>query len=141
MFVAIDFDGTIVEHAYPELGRPVPGAIEWLKKFQATEAKLILWTMRSDGSEDGDTLTAAIEFCRGHGVEFDFINENPQTWTSSTKVFAQVYIDDTAFGCPLVKNPIMARKPYVDWEQVGPEVMKMIRVRTHPPGAIKDGWF
>lgn len=140
MFIAIDFDGTIVDHEYPKIGRAVPGAFEWMKKFKDTEARLILWTMRSDGSEDGDTLTAAIEFCRDRGIEFDFVNENPQKWTSSSKVYAHVYIDDTAFGCPLTKNPIMAKKPYVDWEEVGPAVLKMLRARAHPPGAIMHGW-
>ncbi len=49
MKVAIDFDGTIVEHKFPEVGKPVPGAIEWMKKWQDAGAQLILWTMRSDG--------------------------------------------------------------------------------------------
>ena len=34
MIIAVDFDGTIVEHKYPEIGRELPFAIETLKKLQ-----------------------------------------------------------------------------------------------------------
>ena len=54
MFIAIDFDGTIVDHRFPEIGKPVPGAFEWMKKFKEAGAKLILWTMRSDGQANGE---------------------------------------------------------------------------------------
>ena len=42
MIIAIDFDGTIVEHKYPEIGREIPFAIETLKRLQADRHKLIL---------------------------------------------------------------------------------------------------
>jgi len=49
MYICIDFDGTIVDHRFPEIGPPVPGAVEWMLRFQEAGAKLILFTMRSDG--------------------------------------------------------------------------------------------
>ena len=47
--IAVDFDGTIVDHVFPEIGAAVPGAFKWLKRFKEAGATLILWTMRSDG--------------------------------------------------------------------------------------------
>lgn len=43
MIIAVDFDGTIVEHKYPEIGRELPFAIETLKKLQQERHRLILW--------------------------------------------------------------------------------------------------
>lgn len=115
--IAIDFDGTLVYHDYPAIGAVVPGAFEVLKKLQAAGHRLRLWTMRSDGSSYGDTLTAAIEFCRSQGVEFEGHNSYPQTWTSSPKMLASIYIDDAALGCPLRKMAEGTRQ-VVDWERV-----------------------
>ncbi len=129
MFIAIDFDGTIVDHRFPEIGEPNPGAIDWMKRFQEAGAKLILWTMRSDGAGDGmNTLTEAVEYCRRNGVEFFGINGNAEqsSWTNSPKAYAHTYIDDAAFGCPLRENPRMGGRPFVDWDAVGPRVMEMI---------------
>ena len=51
MTIAIDFDGTIVTHAYPAIGKPIPFAIETLKKLQQEDHhQLILWTCREGGS-------------------------------------------------------------------------------------------
>ena len=46
MIIAVDFDGTIVEHKYPEIGRELPFAIETLKKLQQERHRLILWSVR-----------------------------------------------------------------------------------------------
>jgi len=130
MIIAIDFDGTIVEHVYPYIGAPVPGAFEWMKKFQEAGASLILWTMRSDGHDDGSTpLTEAIDFCKENGIEFFGINNNPTqiSWTHSPKAYAHLYIDDASFGCPLRQNPRMGGRPMVNWSVVGPEVLLLIQ--------------
>ncbi len=134
MILAIDFDGTIVEHEFPEIGQAVPGAFHWLKKFQDAGASLILWTMRADGrtgegKENGPVLAEAVEFCRANGIEFDGININPtqKKWTASPKAYAHVYIDDAAFGCPLRENPRMGGRPFVDWDKVGPAVLEMVK--------------
>lgn len=131
MIIAVDFDGTIVEHEFPEIGPAVPGALRWLAAFQAAGAKLILWTMRSDGQKHGPVLSDAVEFCRTNGIAFFAINENPQqrSWTASAKVYANAYIDDAAIGCPLRENPRLGGRPFVDWEAVGPKVLAMIEAK------------
>ena len=118
MTIAVDFDGTIVKHAFPEIGEPVPGAIEWLVRFRAAGARLILWTMRS-----GRFLEEAIEYCADNGVVLFGVNHNPDqmSWTHSPKAYANMYIDDAAVGCPLVEGE---DRPWVDWEIVGPEVLR-----------------
>ena len=133
-YVAVDFDGTIVDHRFPDIGDSVPGAFEFLKKFQDSGATLILWTMRSDGQDAGNVLTQAIEYCENRGVVFDFVNENPQPWTTSQKAYAHVYIDDLAFGCPLRENPRMGGKPYVHWSKIGPAILDIILERLHQLG-------
>ena len=115
MIIAVDFDGTIVDHVFPEIGDLVPGALETLKEFSSRGYTLILWTMRS-----GKYLDDATNFCKRHGIKIVFANHNPgdRKWTDSPKVYANVYIDDAALGCPLKKNPRMGGRPYVDWELV-----------------------
>lgn len=136
--IGVDFDGTVVEHEFPEIGAPVPGAFVWLKRWQEAGAKLILWTMRSDGrtgtgKENGPVLTDAVEFCRKHGVEFWGVNENPtqKSWTCSPKAYCHIYVDDAAFGCPLRENMRLGGRPYVDWSEVGPRVLSIINGGKH----------
>lgn len=125
MIIAVDFDGTISKHRYPDLGAEVPGAIQWMKRWQEAGAKLMLWTMRHDSEKEGPVLTDAVNFCRSRGVEFWAVNENPeQNWSGSHKQYANVYVDDAAAGCPLV-HPAVGR-PYVDWSVVGPAVLELI---------------
>ena len=57
MIIAVDFDGTIVEHKYPEIGRELPFAIETLKKLQQERHRLILWSVR-----EGKLLQEAVDF-------------------------------------------------------------------------------
>ena len=111
--VCIDFDGTIVEHRYPAIGKPVPGAIAAMKHLQKSGFKIILWTMRS-----GEELDQAVIYVKSQGIELYGINENPDqsSWTQSPKAYAQYYIDDAAVGCPLTINP--TGRPYVNWVEV-----------------------
>lgn len=132
MILAIDFDGTLVDHRFPAVGPAIPGAFDWLKRFQELGACLILLTMRSDGRDDGSNpLRDAVEFCRVQGIEFWAVNDNPEqaTWTSSRKVYAHAYIDDAAVGCPL-REFAAFKSPAVDWDVVGPAVEKMLLERS-----------
>lgn len=123
MIIAVDFDGTVVEHRYPDVGVDVPFAADWLRRYVKAGAKLILWTMRS-----GETLQDAVRWYEKRGIPLWGVNVNPdQDWTTSPKAYAKVYIDDAAFGCPLVPNQV--GRPYVDWEVVGPGVMAMIEAK------------
>lgn len=125
MYIAIDFDGTIVEHDFPEIGNPCPGSFEWMKRFKEAGATLILWTMRSDDQDRQSYLTEAVDFCKENGIEFDFVNEHPQDWTTSPKAYAHAYIDDAAIGCPL-RDSFSTERPMVDWSIAGPMIMSMM---------------
>ncbi len=111
--IAIDFDGTVVQHAYPEVG-PSIGAEGVLKEIVARGHRLILFTMRS-----GRGLYDAVDWFDRNGIELWAVNDNPEqaAWTSSRKVWARVYIDDCALGCPL-KSDFPGARGYVDWERV-----------------------
>ena len=127
MYICIDFDGTIVDHRFPAVGPPVPGALEWMVKFQKAGAKLILFTMRSDGGKNSDALNQAVTYLKENGIHLYGVNKNPTQvlWTSSPKAYGQIYIDDAAFGCPLIQ-PVGFQRPCVDWEIVGPGVMEKL---------------
>ncbi len=95
--IAVDFDGTIVTHAYPQIGKEMLFAFATLKELQSRGHKLILWTFRS-----GDLLDEAVEYCRMNGVEFYAVNKNyPEEEFSdkiSRKVNADIFIDDRNVG-------------------------------------------
>lgn len=124
MKIAVDFDGTIVEHKYPYIGRKVPNAITWLRQWQFHGAQIILFTMRA-----GVELDAAVEYLEANGIKLWGINTDPdQTgWTASPKAYAELYIDDAAFGCPLKESSEMGARPFVDWSIVGPSVLERIK--------------
>jgi hypothetical protein len=121
--IAIDFDGTLAEHKFPDIGNEVPGAFGVLKELQAAGHKLILWTMRNDregdSKENGPVLSEAVAWCRERGVEFWGVNLNPDqhSWTQSPKQYANIYIDDAALGCPL-RESFEVDRPMVDWSEV-----------------------
>lgn len=111
MIIAVDFDGTCTTHEYPRIGMDI-GAAPVLKRLVANGHKLIIWTMRS-----GKELNEAMNWFSQNGIPYYAANENPQqlNWTDSPKAYAQLYIDDTALGCPLDFNPHMSSRPFVDW--------------------------
>jgi hypothetical protein len=99
MIIAVDFDGTIVEHAYPKIGKEIPFAFDVLKRLQQEEFhQLILWTVR-----EGDLLTEAVDFCRSRGLEFYAVNSNDPSQqadeaTAPRKLVADLFIDDRNLG-------------------------------------------
>jgi len=97
MIIAVDFDGTIVEHKYPNIGAEIPFAFETLKMLQEKGHQLILWTYRS-----GTELDEAVAYCKKNDIEFYAINKNyPEEIfddTISRKIIADVYIDDRNIG-------------------------------------------
>lgn len=116
MIIAVDFDGTCVTHEFPKVGRDI-GAQIVLRKLVEKGHQLILWTMRSNGQSSGDVLDDAIAWFAQHDIPLYGVQRNPaqDSWTSSPKAYAQLYIDDAALGCPLVNNPFLSDRPYVDW--------------------------
>ena len=109
--IAVDFDETLVDHRYPDIGAPVPHAIDVCRELVANDVHLILFTMRS-----GIYLQQAADWCKAAGIKLWGVNENPEqsSWTSSPKVYAQRYIDDAALGAPLMQLAAFDR-PCVDW--------------------------
>jgi hypothetical protein len=95
--IAVDFDGTIVEHKYPQIGKEQLFAFETLRALIKQKHQVILWTYRT-----GKELDEAIEFCRENGVEFYAVNKNyPEEYydgSISRKIDADVYIDDRNLG-------------------------------------------
>ena len=98
MIIAVDFDGTIVEHRYPAIGREKLFAFETLRALLKKNHQLILWTFRT-----GKPLDEAVEFCRANGVEFYAVNrsypeEQFDESVVSRKIQADVFIDDRNVG-------------------------------------------
>ena len=131
MNIAIDFDGTCVTHDFPSVGKDI-GAVPVLKQIVDAGHNLILWTMRGDRYENGDTghpsilnvtgefLQDAIRWFDENDIPLWGIQTNPTQykWTNSPKAFAHLYIDDAALGCPLIHNPEFHHRPYVNWVEV-----------------------
>ena len=94
MVYAIDFDGTLCEDKFPEIGKPLCNRITLVKKLQCSGHKIILWTCRN-----GEALREAVEWCNQYGLVFDAVNENlpevREKWGGDTrKVYCDYYIDD-----------------------------------------------
>jgi len=117
MYICVDFDGTCVTHAYPHIGEDI-GAVPVLQKLAVTN-KLILFTMRS-----GKELQDAVDWFDENNIELFGVNVNPTQhhWTTSPKAYGNIYIDDAAFGCPLIRPVDEAGRPvaipYVNWKIV-----------------------
>lgn len=103
MIIAVDFDGTIVEHRYPEIGKEIPFAISTLKELQKDGHKLILWSVR-----EGEYLDAAVKWCEERGLRFIAVNRN---------------LDEVGPGESLATNPSYSRKlkahVFIDDRNVG----------------------
>ncbi|WNH07987.1 BT0820 family HAD-type phosphatase [Thalassobellus suaedae] len=97
LIIAVDFDGTIVEDAYPKIGKPILFAFDTLKKLQEEGHRLILWTYRCE-----DKLEDAVKFCEDNGVFFYSVNssfpEEEYTHNVSRKIHADLFIDDRNIG-------------------------------------------
>ena len=95
MVIAVDFDGTIVEHRYPAIGKEIPFAIETLCKLAEEGHHLILWTFR-----ERQYLQDSVEFCRSKGLEFYAVNrdypeeEQAKNAHFTRKLKADLWIDD-----------------------------------------------
>lgn len=99
MLIAVDFDGTIVEHRYPYIGKELPFATASLRRLQEEGHRLILWTAR-----EGELLQEAIDFCAKRGLEFFAVNSNypgeevDEAGIRARKLHADLFIDDRAVG-------------------------------------------
>lgn len=130
MEIAIDFDGTCVTHEFPDVGKDI-GAVSVLRDIVNKGHKLILFTMRSNISDpksddpnilnqSGNYLSDAVNWFKANNIPLYGIQQNPtqNTWTTSPKAYAQMYIDDAALGCPTCFNLDYSSRPFVDWNAV-----------------------
>jgi hypothetical protein len=103
MVIAVDFDGTLCEHAFPGIGEIKEihkKVIEYIRFQHKQGNTIILWTCRED-IEEGNFLTEAVEWCKKNDIPIDYINEYPMHGLkgfASRKVCADVYIDDKALN-------------------------------------------
>lgn len=118
MTIAVDFDGTIVEHKYPEIGAEIPFSIDTLKMLINDRHRLILWSVR-----EGVLLEEAVEYCRKRGIEFYAVNKDyPEEKTTdrnfSRKLKVDMFIDDRNLGglpdWGTIYRMINERKSYAD---------------------------
>ena len=126
MIIAVDFDGTCVKHRFPRIGEDI-GAVPVLKKITEAGHRLILFTMRSDKDQThGGRLIDAVNWFKDNDIPLWAIQENPEQyrWSTSPKVYANLYIDDAALGCPLI-YPENGERPYVDWVAVEKMLIEM----------------
>lgn len=135
MIIAVDFDGTIVTHEYPSIGREIPFAIDTLKRFQDEgHHQLILWTVR-----EGTLLEEAVEFCRSRGLEFYAVNNNyPEVEiieNQPRKLSVELFIDDRNLGglpdWGVIYRMVMSGNP---WTPVSSDFIA-------DPAPKKKGWF
>ena len=122
--VAIDFDGTLCNDAFPEIGTLNLSALEFCYWCEDNNIALILWTCRT-----GKDLDAAITWCKRSGIRLDAVNENLPDWVESFKEFrpevpsdcrkvaADIYIDDKANG------------GLIEWEKIKEQLNTLMRER------------
>ena len=124
LIIAVDFDGTIVEDAYPEIGEEKIFAFDTLKRLQNDGHRLILWTYRH-----GKRLQEAVDFCKQNGIEFYAVNKNyPNETLDDTiprKLGADLFIDDRNIG------------GFVGWG----EIYQILTKETPPEKDHKKGGF
>lgn len=144
MYICVDFDGTCVTHEFPKVGKDISAA-PVLKRLVDAGHDLILFTMRSDRREaiaepnslgwdnpaniklDTNVLNDAVSWFLDNNIPLYGINVNPtqHAWTQSPKAYGQLYIDDAALGCPLIYNPKVSERPFVNWIEVEMTLTRM----------------
>lgn len=141
MTIAVDFDGTIVEHQYPKIGKELPFATETLRMLIADQHKLILWSVR-----EGDLLKEAVEWCRERGVEFYAVNKDfPEEKVEynnhfSRKIKADIWIDDRNIGgIPDWGTIYRMIKENLTFQDIIEETTKRRSIDTTPP--VKKKWW
>ena len=95
MIIAVDFDGTIVEHKFPNIGSEMPRAIRTLQDLSLGGHKIIIWTCRS-----GEYICDMLKWLGEHNFVPDAVNANllPVPGFAVPKILADMYIDDRNLG-------------------------------------------
>ena len=142
MTIAVDFDGTIVEHRYPEIGKELPFATQTLRMLIEDRHKLILWSVR-----EGKLLEDAVEWCRQRGVEFYAVNKDfpeedlSKNQSFSRKLKADVWIDDRNIGgLPDWGTIYQMIKNRHTWNDVVDEILSQSHMGHTVPPKKKHWW-
>ncbi len=140
MTIAVDFDGTIVRHEYPRIGKEMPFATKTLKMLMAEGHRLILWSVR-----EGHLLDEAVEWCKERGVEFYAVNKDypEETFDGnssfSRKLKVDIWIDDrNVGGLPdwgTIYRIIHERKTYEDILQ------ESLQPDAYEPASPRHKWW
>ena len=140
MTIAVDFDGTIVEHAYPKIGKEIPFATETLRQLIKERHRLILWSVREDA-----LLQEAIDWCKERGVEFyavnrDYPEEEPEKNNHfSRKLKVDLWIDDRNIGgLPDWGTIYRMIKENLTWQDI---IMESSISHPQYPEKKKRRWF
>lgn len=125
--LAVDFDGTLCHHRYPQIGEELTEGIEFLKGLQKQGAQLFLDTMRS-----GTELEEAIKWCKDRGLVFDSIGPqiSQRRWTTSPKCHADFSIDDRNATVPVLYDD--KNSPFLDWKEFIPKFIERLK---------REGWI
>ena len=102
-YIAIDFDGTLCEDKFPEIGNPNNTVVEYIIRQAQGGAKIILHTCRENESER-QYLDEAVEWCKTHEIPISAVNENPFIPFGKRKPYADIYIDDRAINAADIKD-------------------------------------
>ncbi len=138
MHIAVDFDGTIVKHEYPQIGKEIPFAIQTLKMLSQKGHRLILWTVR-----EGHFLDEAVQWCKERGLEFyainkDYPEETVDSNTYSRKLKVDMWIDDRNIGglpdWGTIYRIITEHKTYEDI------IHEDLQVTTNEPAHKRKWW-
>jgi hypothetical protein len=139
--IAIDFDGTIADFDWPDIGPEVPHAFWWMREFQMAGAELLLWTCRTSREGERAWLEEAVRFCLCRGIEFLGVNTDTNCpdrpkFQGGVKINADVYIDERNAGCPVIPSRSREGKSILDWEAVGPGVMLQLQEFNASQGKV-----
>jgi predicted mannosyl-3-phosphoglycerate phosphatase (HAD superfamily) len=108
-YIAIDFDGTIVEEMFPEIGDIKPHAVRVIKRIKESGRRIAIWTSRDE------SFYERVKDClKVNGIPYDAFNEpfpemKKQYKADSPKIYASLYIDDRAYGI---------KERNIDWLEV-----------------------
>lgn len=126
--IGVDFDGTIVDHKFPKIGKLKPGAKEVLNKWHDEGIDVVVWTCRNnvDLKEWGKeaTLRGVQDFLDDNGIKYSAVNENSPSVgfrLEARKIYADLYIDDRNLGgfpgWDFVKDAVDSFYKYGDWRE------------------------
>lgn len=142
LIYAVDFDGTLCEHKFPDIGSANMTLIGYLVNQREHGAKIILWTNRV-----GERLTEAVQWSAAHGLEFDAVNENlPEVInhynTDSRKVYADIYIDDRSANKSEYHIPYtgMTEEEAISWIELDKDMMTF-DAQTGETLTLRQVWF